>query len=97
MAKLTKEEIQALLKVSDYHWYHQEKKVTQTGSRSYNDIVEDNEVTQYQYVYTKETVTHLVELWSNRPNVYTGKAWSRDENTAWRNAYKKLMNGIANG
>ena len=86
MAKLTKEEIQALLKVSDYHWYHQEKKVTHTGSRSYNDDV-----------YKNETVTHLVQLWNNRPNLYTGKAWSRDEDTAWRNAYKKLMNGIANG
>ena len=86
MAKLTKEEVQALLKVSGYHWYHQEKKVTQTGSRSYNDAE-----------YKKETVTHLVHLWDNHPNLFTGKAWSRDEDTAWRNAYKKLMNGIANG
>ena len=86
MAKLTKEEVQALLKVSEYRWYHQEKRVTQTGSRSYNDEV-----------YKKETVTHLVELWDNRPNFYVSKAWSRDEDTAWRNAYKKLMNGIANG
>ena len=75
-----------LFRSSDYHWYHQEKKVTQTGSRSYNDDV-----------YKNETVTHLVQLWNNRPNLYTGKAWSRDEDTAWRNAYKKLMNGIANG
>lgn len=86
MAKLTKEEIQALLKVSDYRWYHQEKRVTQTGSHSYNDEV-----------YKKETVTHFVELWDNRPNFYVSKAWSRDEGTAWRRAYKKLMDGIANG
>lgn len=87
MAKLTKEEIQALLKVADYHWFHQEKKVTQTGSRSYNDDV-----------YTKETVTHLVALWNNSSvSVFQGRAWSRDEDTAWRNAYKKLMKEIANG
>ena len=86
MAKLTKEEIQALLKVSDYHWYHQEKKVTLTGSRSFSDME-----------YKKETVTHLIQMWNNRPNLYTGKAWSRDEGTAWRRAYKKLMKEIANG
>ena len=86
MAKLTKEEVHALLKVSGYHWYHQEKRVTQTGSRSYNDSV-----------YKKETVTHLVQIWNNRPNLYAVKAWSRDEDTAWRNAYRKFIKEIANG
>ena len=85
MAKLTKEEIQALLKVSDYHWYHQEKKITLTGSRSYNDDV-----------YKNETVTHLVQMWNNRPNLYTGKAWSRDEDRAWRNAYKNFIKVVEN-
>ena len=92
MAKLTKEEIQALLKVADYHWFHQEKKVTVTNSKDHYD---NSGYTDY--VYKKETVTHLVQLWDSRPNLYVGKAWSRDEGTAWRRAYKKLMKEIANG
>ena len=99
MAKLTKEEIQALLKVADYHWFHQEKKVTVTNS---NDHYDNSGYTDY--VYKKETVTHLVQLWDSRHatdgNVYLAfrvKAWSRDEGTAWRRAYKKLMKEIANG
>lgn len=87
MAKLTKEEIQALLKVAGYHWYYFTKKVTSSASRSYNDEV-----------YTGETTTHLVQVWNNSSgSVFQGRAWSRDEDTAWRNAYKKLMKEIANG
>jgi hypothetical protein len=92
MAKLTKEEIQALLKVADYHWFHQEKKVTVTNNNDHND---SRGYTEYSYI--KETVTHLVQLWDSRPNLHVGKAWSRDEDTAWRSAYKRLMKEVANG
>ena len=91
MAKLTKEEVQALLRVMGATTYI---------TRKYRETISEcgGEIRNWVHI------THTVEIWYGRSsplgNVYLtsrASARSRDEDTAWRNAYKKLMNGIANG
>ena len=85
MAKLTKEEVRAVLRVMGACMYH---------------TVKSNECTSEfgDEVRNWVVVTHKVEIWYGRHsplgNVYLtsrASAWSRDEDTAWRNAYKKFI------
>lgn len=89
MAKLTKEEVQALLRVMGATTY---------CTRESRDVTSEfgDEVRNWGFV------THKVDIWYGRHigKIYMTtrvKAWSRDEDKAWRNAYKKLMKEIANG
>ena len=90
MAKLTKEEIQALLRVMGATTYHTVKS-TETVSECGGEI--------RKWVH----IMHTVEIWYGRHatdgNVYLtsrAKAWSRDEDRAWRNAYMKFIKLVEN-
>ena len=90
MAKLTKEEVQALLRVMGGCTYHTVKSRETTSEYG-------GEIRNWVHI------THTVELWYGRHatdgNVYLTsqvKAWSRDEDKAWRNAYMKFIKLVGN-
>lgn len=92
MAKLTKDEVRALLRVVGASTYHTRK------SREVTSEFGD-EVKNWGFV------THKVYIWYGRhAHKPTGKiymttrasAWSRDEDRAWRNAYMKFIKSVEN-
>ena len=90
MAKLTKEEVQALVRVMGATTYHTVKS-TETVSECGGEI--------RNWVH----ITHTVEIWYGRSsplgNVYLtsrARARSRDEDKAWRNAYMKFIKLVEN-
>ena len=97
MAKLTKEEVQALLRVVGATTY-----ITRKHRETISEC--DGEIRNWVHV------TYTVEIWYGRhteiTTIYksTGKgyittrvkAWSRDEDTAWRNAYMKFIKAVDN-
>ena len=85
MAKLTKEEVQALLRVMGGCTYHTVKSRETTSEYG-------GEIRNWVHI------THTVEIWYGRSsplgNVYLtsrASARSRDEDRAWRNAYMKFI------
>ena len=90
MAKLTKEEVRALVRVMGACTY---------VTRKYRETISEcgGEIRNWVHI------THTVELWYGRHatdgNVYLAsrvKAWSRDEDKAWRNAYMKFIKLVGN-
>ena len=85
MAKLTKEEIQALVRVAGGCMYH-----TIKSHRVVSEFEGDTRDWEY--------ITHTVEVWvRDRSGYPTGKARSKDETTAWRNAYKRYLKESKHG
>ena len=90
MAKLTKEEVQALLRVMGASTYHTRK------SREVTSEFGD-EVKNWGFV------THKVDIWYGRHttdrNVYLttrASAWSRYEDRAWHIAYIRFIKLVEN-
>ena len=92
MAKLTKEEVQALLRVMGATTYI---------TRKYRETISEcgGEIRNWRFE------SHTVEIWYGRhtyksnEKIYTTtqvKAWSRDEDRAWRNAYMKFIKLVGN-
>ena len=92
MAKLTKEEVQALLRVMGGCTYHTVKSRETTSEYG-------GEIRNWVHI------THTVEIWYGRhtyksnEKIYTTsqvRAWSKDEDKAWRNAYMKFIKLVEN-
>ena len=92
MAKLTKEEVQALLRVMGARTY---------VTRKYRETISEYGGETRNWVH----ITHTVEIWYGRHTYKSNekiymttrvKAWSRDEDKAWRNAYMKFIKLVGN-